>query len=110
MIALVAGWNTMPSFRVSVPHELGREIARQRVEGFLDQVQRDMPTFVSDVGGDWQDSRLDFRLKASGMSITGMLVVEDTAAEVSGSLPLAAALFRGQIERTIRDELSRLLS
>ena len=37
-------------------------------------------------------------------------MVAQQSVEVSGSLPLAAALFRGQIERTIRDELQRLLS
>jgi hypothetical protein len=30
--------------------------------------------------------------------------------EVSGALPLAAALFRGRLERTIREELSRVLA
>ena len=100
----------MPSFHVSVPHVLGQAAARQRVEGFLDRMRRDLPGQVSDVTGEWQDERLEFALKASGLSIRGTLVVEETAADVSGNLPLAAVLFRGQIERTIRDELARLLS
>jgi hypothetical protein len=100
----------MPSFHVSVPHALGQATARQRVEGFLDQVKRDLPSQVSDVSGEWQDDRLNFRLTASGLTISGGLVVDEAAAEVSGSLPLAAMFFRGQIERTIRDELSRLLA
>src|SRR5687767_8992546 len=100
----------MPSFRVSVEHALGQAEARKRVEGILERVQRDLPTFVNEVSGEWQDNQLSFRLNASGMSITGTLVVEPTAAVVAGNLPLAAVLFRGQVERTIRDELTRLLA
>src|SRR5262245_9177124 len=100
----------MPSFRVSVPHQLGQAAARARVEGFLDNVRRDLPARVSDVAGEWNDNRLEFRLVASGLSISGTLQVEESLAEVAGALPLAAVLFRGQIERTIREELSRLLT
>jgi len=49
-------------------------------------------------------------LVASGLSISGVLLVEETLVAVSGPLPLAAVFFRGQIERTIRDELRKLLS
>jgi hypothetical protein len=38
------------------------------------------------------------------------LAVEETAVEVSGPLPLVAALFRGKIEQQIRGELAKLLS
>lgn len=100
----------MPSFHVSVPHELGQAAARQRVEGFLDKVRRDLPAFVNEVDGAWKEDQMEFRLKASGMNISGTLVVAETAAEVSGNLPLAAVLFRGQIERTIKEELAKLLS
>jgi hypothetical protein len=99
----------MPSFRVSVPHELGQAAARARVEGFVDNVRSDLPAHVSDVAGEWNNYQLNFRLVATGMQITGTLQVEERLAEVSGSMPLAAVLFRGQIERSIREELSRLL-
>jgi hypothetical protein len=100
----------MPSYRVSVSHELGREPARARVEQFLDNVQRDYAAYISQVSGEWTENQLQFRFLASGLNISGALVVEETLVEVSGPLPLAAAFFRGQIERTIRDELRRLLS
>jgi len=100
----------MPSYSVSVPHNLGQEPARARVERFLDSVQRDYAAHVSNVSGEWSNNRLDFRFLASGLNVSGTLVVGEQLVEVSGPLPLAAMLFRGQIERTIRDELRRLLS
>jgi hypothetical protein len=100
----------MPSYNVSVPHSLGQEAARKHVERFLDSVQRDYAEHLSDVYGEWTGSQLNFRFFVRGLTISGALVVEETLVAVSGPLPLAAALFRGQIERTIRDELSRLLS
>jgi len=100
----------MPSYRVSVQHDLGQAAARQRVEAFLDTVRRDYAQSISNVGGQWTENRLAFQFVTSGLSISGMLVVEETLVEVSGPLPLAAVLFRGRIEQQIRNELQRLLS
>ena len=100
----------MPSYNVTVPHDLGQTTARARVDGFLDSVRRDLPAHVSDVSGAWEGNQLNYRLSVSGLGISGTLVVKETHVEVSGPLPLAAMLFRGQIERTIRDDLTRLLS
>jgi hypothetical protein len=100
----------MPSYSVSVSHDLGQDPARARVETFLESVQRDYAAHVSNVSGEWSDNQLAFRFLASGLNISGTLIVEETLVAVTGPLPLAAAFFRGQIERTIRDELRRLLS
>jgi Putative polyhydroxyalkanoic acid system protein (PHA_gran_rgn) len=100
----------MASYSVLVPHDLGQTTARARVERFLDDVQRDYAAHVSDVWGKWTENCLQFDFDVSGLAVSGMLVVEESSVHVSGPLPLAAALFRGRIEQTIRDELRRLLS
>jgi hypothetical protein len=100
----------MASFHVSVPHELGANAARGRVEQFLESVRRDYAAHISEIGGAWSDDRLDFRFQTNGMPISGALVVKEALVEVSGPLPLMASLFRGRIEQTIRDELRKLLS
>ena len=100
----------MPSYQVSVPHQLGRDAARRRVEQFLEAVQRDYAAQISNVQGAWTGDQLQFSLVAMGLAIRGTMVVEESAVQVSGPLPLAAALFRGRIEQTIRDELQKLLS
>jgi len=100
----------MPSFSVSVQHDLGQPAARQRVEAFLDTVLRDYAQSISNVDGQWTENQLAFRFVTSGLKISGMLVVEESLVAVSGPLPLAAVLFRGRIEQQIRDELLRLLA
>ena len=100
----------MPSYQVSVPHQLGREAARARVEKFLEAVQRDYAGQISNVQGGWTGDQLQFGLTAMGLAISGTMAVEESAVQVSGPLPLAAAFFRGRIEQTIRDELQKLLA
>src|SRR4051794_18485898 len=100
----------MPSYRVSIPHDLGQDAARARVEQFLEAVQRDYAEHVSHVSGEWEENQLNFRFVTSGLNINGLLAVEETAVEVSGPLPLVAVLFRGKIEQQIRNELAKLLS
>jgi len=100
----------MPSYSVSVPHSLGQTTARARVETFLESVQRDYAEHVRDVSGEWQENQLHFRFVATGLSISGVLIVAETVVDVGGPLPLVAAFFRGKIEQQIRDELRKLLS
>lgn len=100
----------MPSYNVSVPHDLGQSAARARVEQFLEAVQRDYAEHVRNVSGEWEENQLNFRFLTSGLNISGTLAVEETLVEVSGPLPFVAVLFRGKIEQQIRAELGKLLS
>jgi putative polyhydroxyalkanoate system protein len=99
----------MASFQVTVPHALGQEAARARVERFLDEMQRDYADQISDVQGTWTGNQLDFAFVATGLQIGGTLAVNENDVQVSGPLPLMAAMFRGRIEKSIREELQRLL-
>jgi hypothetical protein len=100
----------MPSYQVAVAHQLGREAARSRVETFLESVQRDYAAHISNVQGGWTGDALQFSFTATGLPISGTMLVDESAVQVSGPLPFAAVLFRGRIEQTIRDELQKLLS
>lgn len=99
----------MPAFQVTVPHQLGQDAARARVDSFLETVQRDYAAHLTNVTGAWSGSELEFGFSASGLKVSGTLDVQEAAVVVAGPLPLAAAFFRGQIERTIREQLERLL-
>jgi hypothetical protein len=99
----------MANYYVVVPHALGQEEALARLQRFLEDIERQYAPQVSDVRGEWEQNRLEFGFVASGLSIDGAMVVEHEVVEVSGPLPLIAAMFRGRIEQTIRDELARLL-
>ena len=98
----------MPAFSAEVPHTLGQTTATARLRGFVDEVRQQYQEQVTDVSGEWNDHSLDFSLKTFGFLIQGTLTVEENVARVEGRLPLAAALFRGQIERSIASELTRV--
>ena len=100
----------MPGFATSVKHQLGTTAAVQRLTTLQERVCRDYGDRLSDVRGQWQENTLHFGFTIYGMAIQGTLVVQEETVSVTGKLPLAAALFRGQVEKTIRDELLKLLS
>jgi len=76
----------------------------------VEDVQERFKDQVSHVDGGWNDDVLDFSLTTFGLTVTGSLTVDESAARVSGQLPLAAMAFRGKIEQSIADELKQALS
>lgn len=100
----------MPSFHVRVPHALSVPIAQARIDQLLAKLQAEGPADLEALESRWSDNELHLRWQTRGLVLQGTLVVQSAHVEVAGSLPLAAALFRGRIERTIRDELLRVLA
>lgn len=100
----------MPGFATHVSHDLSRSRATERLKAFLDEVRRLHGDKVQNLRGEWRETTLDFAFTAYGMAVQGSMVVEEALVRVEGRLPLAAAFFRGQIEQTIRGELTRILA
>jgi hypothetical protein len=65
---------------------------------------------ASDIQGNWADNVLNFSLKVMGFTVSGKVTVQDKLAKVEGQLPLAAAMFRGRIEESIKSELQKELT
>ena len=99
----------MPAFSTLVSHALSRDEAAGKLKAFIENVRREQGHKVQNLRGQWRESTLEFAFTAYGMAIQGTMVVEEAEVRVAGTLPLAAALFRGQIEQTIRGELLRIL-
>jgi hypothetical protein len=100
----------MSSFRTEVAHELGQEVATERLKSFLKKVSERYRDQVSHLDGTWTDNVLRFSLTTYGFDISGTLTVEDQLARLEGKLPLAALAFRGKIEQSIASELQRELA
>jgi hypothetical protein len=100
----------MPSLKISVPHNLGQEEATMRLKGFLTKVRERYQNQVSDLEETWTDNRLDFAFKTYGFHIKGRIVVEPAEVQFEGQLPFAAMMFKGKIEQTLRDEITRVLT
>ena len=100
----------MPGFLTAVDHSLGQTEAQSRVSTFLDQVQNQYQDMVSSWSGEWNENKLNFELIAMNMKVTGVLEVTDDAVLVGGSIPFAMVMFKGRMEKTLRDELRKLLA
>ncbi len=100
----------MPGFSVQVSHPLDREAAVAKLAGLIDSLRHKYKDTASDVQGSWAANVLTFSLKVMGFAIQGKVTVEDKQALVEGKLPLAAAMFRGRIEQSIKAEMEKELA
>jgi len=65
---------------------------------------------VSGLHEQWNDHELCFAFTAAKMKIAGKVSVEPAAVRVTAELPWAAMVFRGLIERQVRQQLGELLA
>ena len=100
----------MPKLDFSVPHSLGKDEARSRLEAFADRVRAKYEGQVKDVKQSWEGDTLCFGFRTLGSNFDGRLTIEENRLAVDGSLPFAAMMFKGKIESTIREELERLMA
>jgi len=95
---------------MSQPHSLGKLEALERLKGFLTKVKERHHDKVSNLQEDWQDNKLAYSFSTYGFSVKGDVVVEENEVRLNSQLPMAAMMFKGKIEQTIRDELARVLA
>ena len=100
----------MPKMKMTIPHTLGQDEARQRVQGMISNMKEQYGDKVSDLEEEWSGDTGRFSLKAMGMNLKGTLEITDNSLEVDGDLPWAAKPFQGTIEATIRERAERLLA
>jgi hypothetical protein len=100
----------MPQLTMETAHSLGREEAARRLKEKFLAVRDRYGSHVDNLRENWTDHTFSFGFKAMGMGISGTVQVEDGIVKLKAELPLAAMLFKGSIERQIRQELSGLLA
>ena len=100
----------MPKLNVTIPHQLGADEARRRIQGAVAEAMGRYGDKVSNLQERWEGDRGEFSGKAMGFNLSGTVTVRPDAVEIRGDLPLAAAMFKGQIEAAIRERGSKLLA
>jgi hypothetical protein len=100
----------MPKVNVTIPHQLGTAEAKTRIQGALAEAMGRYGDKVSNLQERWEGDRGEFSGKAMGFNLSGTVTVRPDAVEIRGDLPLAAAMFKGQIEAAIRERGSKLLA
>lgn len=101
----------MPSFKVSVDHQLGKELAVEKLKSFADVVRSEMAGQVSNVQESWDEQGFfHFSFSAMGMNIEGKMETSDLLVNVTGKIPFAAVPFKGMIEKTIAEKIEHALN
>lgn len=96
-------------FDVIVPHQLGKQTARDRLERGLSRIRSEVAVYASSVNSDWSDDQLDFSVRAMGYTLTGRINVLEDIVRVEVDLPWLFALAAEQILARIRQTGACLL-
>ena len=100
----------MPAFNVQVPHPLSQEQAMERIKSLMDQVKNEHADKFDLESATWTGARFEFVIKTFGMKIPGKMQIEDTVIHISGDLPFAASMFKGRIEKELKDQVAGALT
>jgi hypothetical protein len=100
----------MPKITVKVNHTLDPAVAGERLKSTLDWVKASYQAHYSDLTEVWTESGLTYSFRAMGFSIKGGALVDADAVHVDADLPFAAMMFRGTIEKTLREMVEKALA
>ena len=88
---------------VSIPHNLGKQEARKRLETGIGQLRHSFGDKLTSISDTWTGDRLDFDVKALGQAVSGNLDVMEDSVRVEVQLPWILAVIadkaRGMIEK-----------
>ena len=89
---------------VSIPHRLGRDEARRRLQSGLGRVRADFARFFAIDEETWDGDRLSFRVRALGQAASGTIDVADDHVHLQVTLPWLLGKLAERFAPTIRDE------
>ncbi|MGU3540051.1 polyhydroxyalkanoic acid system family protein [Methylobacterium sp. A54F] len=96
---------------VDIPHDLGREEARRRIETGVEQGRALLAkSGVTIANLAWTGDRLDFDLSALTQRVDGQIDVGADSVRVEVRLPLLLALFADKIKKSLGNEGNLLLT
>lgn len=97
-------------FEVSVPHQLSQEEALGRIKSLVEDLKAQYGNQVSNVSESWQGNTCDFSLKMKMFKISGTIEVNDSTAEIRGSMPPGTGRFEGRAKALIEERAAKLLA
>ena len=98
--------------RVNLPHSLGKDEARQRIEQGFGRMKQQMTGGLSSMLAfqeRWEGDRLHFEASSLGQKLTGRLDVRADAVDIEVDLPELLAAIADRIRSTLTKEGQKLL-
>lgn len=100
----------MKSLEVRVPHSVGRDEARRRLDAAIVRARDEYADKVGQIEASWEgEDLLRLQLSVLGMPIGSEVDVRDEELIVRVEVPGMAGLFAGRIKEGIQERLGGLL-
>jgi len=93
---------------VDLPHKLGAEEAKRRIERNLSKLNEHIPGGAQ-VGSRWTGNRLDLDIGAMGQQVAAEIDIRESVVRLTVTLPPALAFFGGMLEPLIRAQGTTML-
>jgi hypothetical protein len=87
---------------VSIPHRLGRQEAKRRLDSGIGRIGPELAGLVSTLDHSWEGDTLNFRAAAMWQTISGRLEVMDDAVRIEIDLPWMMRLLGDTIMKQVR--------
>lgn len=100
----------MPKVSLTVPHELGEDEARNRIQQLLADVREKYGRQVSDIREEWNGNSCDLGWKSMGMGMSATIQIHPSDVSVDGNMPMAFMAFKGKMEQLVRDRVTQALA
>ena len=100
----------MSKLSVSVPHELSKPEAVERIKGLLEKLKKEQAGMISDVKEEWNGDQGRFSFSARGYDLSGLISVTDAEVGINAEVPFAVSLFSGTIKKIISEKAAALLA
>ena len=94
---------------VNLPHSLGAEEARRRIEGGTSKLAGYIPGGAAEVTHHWAGDRMHLAVTAMGQAVTSQIDVSDSNVRLEILLPGMLDMFAGQIEGFLKSKGGQML-
>ncbi|HYD67726.1 polyhydroxyalkanoic acid system family protein [Azospirillum sp.] len=89
---------------VTIPHQLGRQEAKDRIDRGLGQLRSQLSSLQANVEETWTEDRLDFRLSVLAQTVAGRIDVDEREVRVEVDLPWLLAKLGEKLTHRIREQ------
>jgi hypothetical protein len=102
--------SSMPQpLTVSIPHQLGREEAKRRLDSGISRLRTEFVALVTTLDCDWHEDTMSFRVNILWQAITGRVTVLDDAVHIEIDLPWLMRLIADTVRKQARERTLLML-
>lgn len=94
---------------VDLPHSLGTEEAKRRMQGGIGKLKDHIPGGAAEVRSSWEGDRMQLLVQAMGQEVDARIDVQDRLVRVEVLLPPMLGFFGKQIEGLLKSKGRQML-